>query len=103
MKIQLAKESTEKSTVAVVDTPVVDLPSWTTPAAVTTYITSLALTVISALTMTGVIVPSNTSTEVQTWVGIVGFVVAGAVQAVNAFTHRAAAAQIAVAQITNGH
>jgi hypothetical protein len=66
-------------------TPAVPLPNWTDSGSITAYVVSLATAVLALLTMTGVTVPANTSSEVSAWAGIAGIVVAAGVQGFNFF------------------
>lgn len=72
------------------------MPTWTTPSSVTSYVTSIVLTVLGILTQLHITVPTSVPGSVSTWAGIVGYVVAAAALIVNAVSHRNATAKILV-------
>lgn len=79
------------------------MPTWTTSAAVTSYLTSIAMVVLGILTQLHVTVPAGVSGGVSTWAGIVGYIVAAGAQIANVLSHRAAAAKVLVADIASDH
>jgi len=61
------------------------LPSWTDPASVTSYITSIAATIFAVVTA---ITGNGEPAAVQALLPSVGLIVAGVAQIVNVVTHR---------------
>lgn len=76
------------------------LPSWSDPAAVTSYFVTIITLVVGVVAAfkPGFSEPA----VVQAVVGSVGIVVAGIAQIVNVFTHRLATAKVHVAMIAAG-
>ena len=64
-------------------TPAVPLPNWSDPTSITSWIVSLATFIIAVLTMTGTILPANTSSTVAAWSGIAGIVIAAGFSVAN--------------------
>lgn len=76
------------------------LPTWTDPQSVASYIIAVFGLLASALTIFHVGLPAGTSNLVQVWAPVAGLAVAGAIQAVNIITHRAAHAKVQAALLT---
>lgn len=92
------KEELKVNAAATGSSATVQLPSWTDPAAVTSYITTLVGITFAVLTA---LHPGYTEpTIVQAILPSVGAIVAGVAQIVNVITHRNAVAKIAAAAIS---